>query len=302
MTRADHRLTIGLPVYNGEATLAAALESLLAQTHADFELIVSDNASTDATEDIARSYARSDDRIRYVRQPVNLGATPNFGYVLRHARSPHFMWAAGDDEWLPGFVAANLRVLELRPDYVCSVSRVAFVDRDGRVVDAVGPPESRHPLRPGTFPLDASPADNVIAFLESPDCNSRFYGVHRTDVLRRCYSEDERYLASDWVVMARTLAFGKHAEVPEVLMRRGAEGESTDVVRLVEAINPSWLSRRWLPMWPMTRRILFGGDVPVAWGDPRRLARLLGILREKNLAEFHHHRNERKARRRIRSG
>src|SRR3546814_12920885 len=91
------RVTIGLPVYNGANYLAAAIESILAQTVADFDLIISDNASTDATEQICRAYAGADRRIRYVRQPQTLGAAANFNLLARMSEKPYFKWAAPDD-------------------------------------------------------------------------------------------------------------------------------------------------------------------------------------------------------------
>src|SRR5215472_3946539 len=94
---AAPRLSIGLPVYNGEDYLAESLEALLGQSYEDFELIISDNASTDSTADICRRYEKQDSRIRYVRQPRNIGAGPNHNYVVRHARGELFKWAAHDD-------------------------------------------------------------------------------------------------------------------------------------------------------------------------------------------------------------
>src|SRR4051812_3389434 len=91
------RLSIGLPVYNGERYVAQAVESLLGQTYSDFELIVCDNASTDGTEAILRKLAGSDSRVRYHRNDVNIGATPNFNRAFALARSPYFKWSAHDD-------------------------------------------------------------------------------------------------------------------------------------------------------------------------------------------------------------
>ncbi len=91
------RVSIGMPVYNGEKFIRDALDSLLAQTFSDFELIISDNASTDDTEAICRDYAAKDVRIRYVRQAENLGAAANFKFVLDEAVGEYFMWAAHDD-------------------------------------------------------------------------------------------------------------------------------------------------------------------------------------------------------------
>ena len=93
------QVSIGMPVYNGEPFIREALDSLLAQTFTDFELIISDNGSTDATEAICREYAEKDMRIRYMRQRENRGAVTNFWFVLNEALGEYFMWAAADDRW-----------------------------------------------------------------------------------------------------------------------------------------------------------------------------------------------------------
>jgi glycosyltransferase involved in cell wall biosynthesis len=93
------QVSIGMPIYNGELFIREALDSLLAQTFTDFELIISDNGSTDATEAICKEYAAKDVRIRYVRQGENRGAVANFWFVLNEAVGEYFMWAAADDRW-----------------------------------------------------------------------------------------------------------------------------------------------------------------------------------------------------------
>jgi len=284
MSRTDPVLTIGMAVYNGEQTVGRAIESLLAQTFDDFSLLVSDNASTDSTESICRDYARSDDRVRYVRQPVNLGAPGNFGFLVREADTPLFMWAACDDIWHPTYVERNLAALREDPARVCSVSRVAFVGPDGSE-----PYEGPHRLEGGTFPLKGAPHENLVAFLQRPQCNSRFYGVFRTEVLRRCFSADERYLASDWVVMARTLGYGKHHEVPEVLMRRSAAGESSNVTDMILSFNSSWVSRYLLPMLPMTQRLASSPDVPLDIHNTRAWLRAWSRIACLNVHETRNH-------------
>ena len=96
MTAAP-RLSVGLPVYNGENYLAESLEALLGQSYEDFELIISDNASTDGTADICRRYGKQDSRIRYIRQPRNIGLAPNHNFVFEQSRGEFFKWAAADD-------------------------------------------------------------------------------------------------------------------------------------------------------------------------------------------------------------
>jgi glycosyltransferase involved in cell wall biosynthesis len=106
------RVSIGMPVYNGELFIREALDSLLAQTFTDFELIISDNASTDDTEAICREHATKDSRIRYVRQSENRGPMFNFKFVLDQAQAEYFMWAAADDLWDRDFINKCLSALE----------------------------------------------------------------------------------------------------------------------------------------------------------------------------------------------
>lgn len=99
-------VSIGMPVFNGEKYIRKAIDSLLAQIFSDFELIISDNASTDGTAAICREYAANDSRIRYIRQPENIGAENNFKYVLRESVGEYFMWAACDDSWSPDWISS----------------------------------------------------------------------------------------------------------------------------------------------------------------------------------------------------
>lgn len=132
------KVSIGLPVFNGEAFLRESLDSLLGQTFEDFELIISDNASTDATADIISEYAAFDTRIRYVRQPENIGGSENFLYVLSQARAELFMWASHDDVWEENW----LEVLSacITPGDV-GVRGGIKLTRDGQVVAEKTPPD-----------------------------------------------------------------------------------------------------------------------------------------------------------------
>ena len=134
------RVSIGLPVYNGGSFLDEALKSLLGQTFTDFELIISDNASTDATADIVARHEALDSRIRYFRQPENIGAHENFLFVLSKARAELFMWASHDDIWEENW----LEVLSdcITPDDVGVRGRIDLT-RDGRVVAEKKPPDFR---------------------------------------------------------------------------------------------------------------------------------------------------------------
>ena len=101
-----------MPVYNGGATIEEAIESLLAQTFTDFELLISDNGSDDATESICRAFVERDERVRYVRQRENRGGVANFAFVRTGTSAPYFMWAAADDCWAPRFLEAVVPLLD----------------------------------------------------------------------------------------------------------------------------------------------------------------------------------------------
>lgn len=172
-----------MPVYNGEKYVREALDALLAQTYTDFELIISDNASTDCTERICRDYAKRDSRISYIRQSVNIGAAKNFQYVLNAARGEYFMWAAYDDYWKPHFIAHCLDALS---DESIGFAFPAFALKS---------------IRLGIY--KKIPA-TVFKKIEDPDRNRRVlgfanlhqsshkcnlvYSLFRTSVLREAYS------------------------------------------------------------------------------------------------------------------
>ena len=134
------KISIGLPVFNGEAFLDESLSSLRRQTCEDFELIISDNASTDATAEIIARHKAVDSRIRYVRQPQNIGASENFLFVLAQARSELFMWASHDDIWEDNW----LEVLSgcIAPDDI-GVRGTIKLTRDDQVVAEKKPPDFR---------------------------------------------------------------------------------------------------------------------------------------------------------------
>jgi glycosyltransferase involved in cell wall biosynthesis len=127
----DSLVSIGLPVFNGAAYLEECIESVLGQTFSRFELIISDNASTDATAEICRFYAARDDRIKYVRQAENIGPMPNFEYVLRHASCEYFMWIAADDKLGDAFVGKLYAVLVQNPDFSVAMTDVVIIDGRG---------------------------------------------------------------------------------------------------------------------------------------------------------------------------
>lgn len=214
------RLSIGLPVYNGERYLEKSLRSILSQTFADFELIISDNASTDATEAICRRFAAADNRIVYVRSPINRGMAWNFRRVFELARAEFFLWAAHDDYFAPDYAERCLQVLEREPKTVLCYSRTATVDEAGTIRDEV---------RDG-FRMD--PDDPLQRFREIVErltlCNACF-GVMRSQALRRT-PVHANYVGSDIPLLAELALHGAFHELPEPLFFRrlhpGASGQA----------------------------------------------------------------------------
>ena len=235
-------VTVGVVVYNGAQTLRAALDSLLAQTFHDVAIIISDNASTDATADICTSYARRDPRIDYVRLPHNIGAAMNLRRVLQWATTPYFMWAAADDLWSPDFIKAHHDFLASNPDYVASQSRVIFRSQ--------GFPTR---MSRGTYALRKGTQENTLQYYSWPGDNSRFYALFRTEALRSVYP-DRAFFGFDWAVSAGTLRFGKHNEVPDILMVRD-ETYAPDYAASVASYHNRFLLRL-LPLHYMTYHII----------------------------------------------
>ena len=127
------RVSVGLIVYNGERYLESAIETLLAQTYTDFELIISDNGSTDGTERIGRETVERDSRVRYARSDVNRGVSWNLNNVVHLARGTYFMWAGHDDIHGPEFIARCVAALEADPDVVYAYGTTYLMDGDGHV-------------------------------------------------------------------------------------------------------------------------------------------------------------------------
>jgi len=244
------QVTVGIPAYNGAATLRRAVESILRQTHTPCLIHISDDASTDATEEIGRMLADEYSNVTYTRQPTNLNHHGNFRFVLGQAQTPYFMWLAGDDYLDPNYVERTLAVLESDPTVVTCVSRVRFVRADGT-----------ERIATGTYPLMGSKIANIAAYLSNPSDNSRLFGLHRTMPLQQAFSTVDFLIAYDWAVMAGTLMHGRHAEIPEILLVRD-ETPGRAYVEMVRRNVGSPLQRG-LPVLRMTGNLVRCQKIPL---------------------------------------
>ncbi|WP_306320216.1 MULTISPECIES: glycosyltransferase family 2 protein [unclassified Streptomyces] len=220
------RLSIGLPVYNGEEYLAESLDALLGQTYEDFELVITDNASTDGTQDICHTYAAKDSRIRYIRLPQNIGAAPNHNYVFTQCDGELFKWASHDDLYARDLLARCVDALDERPDVVLAHADQAVIDEQGKV------------KVPYTYTLNtASPSapERFRSMLFEPGGDD-FYGVIRADVLRKVKPHDS-YHHADRTFVAEIGLHGPFHQVPELLYFR------RDHPTRAERANPSKRAR-----------------------------------------------------------
>ena len=131
MSRGKPKLSVGMPVYNGEPYIGIAINSILDQTFGDFELIISDNASTDHTEDICRDFASRDKRVIYSRSEENLGAAQNYNRLVDMASADYFRWSNSDDLFAPELHERCVSVLDTTPDAVLSYGRTRIIDENG---------------------------------------------------------------------------------------------------------------------------------------------------------------------------
>jgi glycosyltransferase involved in cell wall biosynthesis len=206
-------VSIGFPVYNGEKTVAAILDSFLAQSLTDFELLISDNCSTDNTQALCEAYANRELRIRYIRQPRNLGAVNNFKFVRDQANGRYFMWAAGDDFRTPDFLAENVSFLEAHTDYVASTSPNCMEGKADSVI---------------TFAMTGKVEERFHNFFEN--CwvsHGIFYSVMRTDVIKQCAVVGQSFIAADWAIDLFLACHGKVHRTQKGMTVFGAHGMSS---------------------------------------------------------------------------
>ena len=231
------RVSIGLPIYNGQRFAAQAIESMLGQTFGDFELVISDNASTDATQDLCLAYAARDRRIRYHRNPENIGANRNFNRVAELARAPYFRWAAHDDLVAPKFLERCVEVLDADPSIVLCHTRTMQVDAEGKPLTE----EARRWL------MDNAPLNDPPRRLDSVRTARRFYdlllrtrwcfeifGVIRREPLLRTGLQGSFY-GADKVVLASLSLMGRFHEVPEELFLRRCHSDQSTSIRSAAA-------------------------------------------------------------------
>lgn len=226
-------VTIGMPVYDGARFMRRGIESVLGQDFRDFELLISDNASTDETESIARAFAARDPRVRYVRQPANAGHFSNFLYVMNAARGEYFCWLAHDDSYgSPDYLRRLVEVLRAGSVLAFPNVNLLHYDSCGNITAVVRDHFRRFRGAESPFSLSR----HAVHF-----CSHQVYGLYRLDALRRhfhtieedqdmrCFNES-RFVQQ--IIVTEKSAFVGDVYL-EVGIHEGSASRSVDARRLL---------------------------------------------------------------------
>ncbi|WP_372657339.1 glycosyltransferase family 2 protein [Hydrogenophaga sp.] len=252
------RVSIGMPIYNGEETIAASIESLLAQSLGDFELIVSDNASTDQSVAIVQRYQQQDSRIRLIRQAHNVGANGNFSAVVDAATGEYFKWTTCSDLCSPNFLQACVDVLDQRPDVVLAAPQTLLFEADPDV----------HKVYDGDIEVqDSSPARRFVQLIQRLQLNNAMNGVIRTQALRYKRPIIDHFLKADIVMVSCLALQGGFALVPQALfLRRMDPKTATSLMSPEDDIKHHYPVMSWKALFPTWR--LFWGWRQAVWQTP----------------------------------
>jgi glycosyltransferase involved in cell wall biosynthesis len=242
-------VSIGMPVYNGEKYIRQSLDSLLAQDYGHFELIISDNASSDRTQEICLEYADRDKRIRYYRNERNVGMAWNANRVFELASGDYFKWASSYDYVAPSFISACKSILDAQRDVVLAYAFARLIDEEGKTIREIVP-EIIDTRRLSTY------ARLVVVVAKIEHCGVEIYGsLFRSSALRRTRLLLTTF-GNDHILMLEISLLGAIALAPEVLwVRRDLRPPSTDHQRIITAMirtTPDARKRKKArPFWEM---------------------------------------------------
>lgn len=216
------KISIGLPVYNGENYIEEAINSLIHQSFKDFEIVISDNASTDRTQEICEFFQSQDKRIRYYRNSTNMGAAYNYKKVFKLAKGDFFKWMAHDDKCSPNYLEECIKVLENDPTIVMCFPRVSLIDQDNHPLPLMkentyltpkGKIISTNLQRDFTSSYPSKRYSEVL--FKTTECYE-FFGLSRRSIIEQT-SQHDAYYGSDKVLLCELSLMGKLQEVPSAI-------------------------------------------------------------------------------------
>lgn len=236
MTFSKPRLSIGLPVYNGDHFLKEILDAILAQTFEDFELLISDNASTDRTQEICQVYAARDKRIKYYRNELNIGGHRNFNRVFELATGEYFKWAAHDDICAPQFLERCVEVLDRNPSVVLCYTKIKVIDEQGTILNKNC---DENPLLTNSPKSQVRFRNLIIESFSKPYRGLQLYGVMRRSILADTALLGD-YSGADLVLIARLVLIGQFYQIPEYLFFNREHSQ-----RSTRAMSSPYLRTTW---------------------------------------------------------
>jgi glycosyltransferase involved in cell wall biosynthesis len=248
------RVSVGMPVFNGERFVEEAIDSILEQSYQDFELVISDNASTDRTEEICRAYAAKDKRVVYVRNRVNYGVAFNFSNVFRLSSGQYFKWAASDDVCGKDFLLRCVEVLDQDPSAVIAYPKTVGVDAHGARV------QLDHQISDANAAQSTYSPDPVVRFrrlMRNPWwVQGPFFGLMRSEALNRTRLHGN-FHGGDHVLITELALLGRFFEIEEDLFfLRMHAGKGSAIRTLSERIafmDTHPVEQRGVRLWRLTR-------------------------------------------------
>lgn len=230
MNENNPLVSIGFPVYNGGKYMKVAIDSLLSQSYGNFELIISDNASTDNTEEICREYEKKDNRVVYIRNEKNLGATKNFNNLVHLSKGKYFKWAQHDDKHDLGYIEKCVEILEYDESIILCHTLDNKIDQYGKIIGEYDYKQidSRSPVE--RFKSIISMKQETWLYV---------HGLLRTEELKktRLYGD---FVSADRVLLSELALQGKFYKIQEFLFYRRSHEESYTESAHVKTVSKWW--------------------------------------------------------------
>jgi glycosyltransferase involved in cell wall biosynthesis len=237
------RVSIGMPVYNREKYVAAAIGAQLNQTYTDFELIITDNASTDCSEEICRAYAAKDPRVKYYRNLRNLGASENFRHCFELSGGEYFRWNPSDDLVSPNLLQRAVEVLDADPSIFVAYPRTKLIDSHGK---AIGDFEERLHL------MQERPSERWKGVMQNLRLGNLLYGLSRANRLRKT-GLVRSYSGGDLPLISEMSLYGKFFEIPDAFFYRRMHEEASSALKnsadVMAFYDPSKRHKLFLRNW-----------------------------------------------------
>ncbi len=254
------KISIGLPIYNSQKFIRKRLENILSQTFSDFELIISDNASTDDSVKICKEFMEKDLRIKLYVQNENIGQFNNYNFILNHVLGKYFIWIAADDLLSPKFLEKNFNVLEADKKIVTSVSKLKMFGeftndleekKNNAIFKKIEIKIKTRAAYMDCFPVSGEYNDRVSKFFKKCRHSQVFYGLHRTEAIKKCIIT-KSFIGQDTFYALSLLRYGEIHVIDDVLMEvfDGGDSRGGNMIKIVKMLNSDWYGAifPWIPM------------------------------------------------------